>query len=170
MPISANEPSPASVNHRSDPPSASKAALLAAATRRSDPAFEEHVQYYTAKPVVPIHASWVPGGLLLLLISSRAHDDLHDPAIAAPPQAAQRLCMARPESASPAQVVPMEEFNLHLTGDIHAITAAHNLCAAAIDTRRLHERNLSDEKAGLLPPSSRPLPNSPFLFPHKFLA
>ena len=30
-----------------------------------------------------------------------------------------------------AQVIPMEDFNLHLTGDIHAITAAHNLCAAA---------------------------------------
>ena len=31
------------------------------------------------------------------------------------------------------QVIPMEDFNLHLTGDIHAITAANNLCAAAID-------------------------------------
>jgi formate--tetrahydrofolate ligase len=31
------------------------------------------------------------------------------------------------------QVVPMENFNLHLTGDIHAITAAHNLIAAMID-------------------------------------
>ena len=30
-----------------------------------------------------------------------------------------------------AQIIPMEDFNLHLTGDIHAITAAHNLCAAA---------------------------------------
>lgn len=29
-------------------------------------------------------------------------------------------------------MVPMEEFNLHLTGDIHAITAANNLLAAAI--------------------------------------
>jgi len=38
-----------------------------------------------------------------------------------------------------AQVVPMEEFNLHMTGDIHAITAAHNLFAAAIDTRYYHE-------------------------------
>src|SRR5512136_1720749 len=37
------------------------------------------------------------------------------------------------------QVIPMEDFNLHLTGDIHAITAAHNLCAAAIDARMLHE-------------------------------
>ena len=34
-----------------------------------------------------------------------------------------------------AQIVPMEDFNLHLTGDIHAITAAHNLMAAAIDAR-----------------------------------
>ena len=48
------------------------------------------------------------------------------------------------------QVVPMEEFNLHLTGDIHAITAAHNLIAAAIDARMYHEDQLSDEKlAGL---------------------
>jgi len=37
------------------------------------------------------------------------------------------------------QVIPMEDFNLHLTGDIHAIAAAHNLCAAAIDTRLLLE-------------------------------
>ncbi|MFP4028808.1 MAG: formate--tetrahydrofolate ligase [Candidatus Brocadiia bacterium] len=43
------------------------------------------------------------------------------------------------------QVVPMEDFNLHLTGDIHAISAAHNLVAAAIDTRMMHERNYSDE-------------------------
>lgn len=32
-----------------------------------------------------------------------------------------------------AQVVPMETFNLHLTGDIHAVTAANNLLAAMID-------------------------------------
>ena len=31
------------------------------------------------------------------------------------------------------QVIPMEEFNLHLTGDIHAVSAAHNLVAAHID-------------------------------------
>ena len=31
------------------------------------------------------------------------------------------------------QVIPMEEFNLHLTGDIHAVSAAHNLMAAHID-------------------------------------
>src|SRR5512139_4285957 len=44
------------------------------------------------------------------------------------------------------QVVPMEDFNLHLTGDIHAITAAHNLMAAAIDARILHERAQPDDE------------------------
>ena len=43
------------------------------------------------------------------------------------------------------QVIPMEEFNLHLTGDIHAITAANNLLAAAIDARILHESTQSDD-------------------------
>jgi len=43
------------------------------------------------------------------------------------------------------QVVPMDEFNLHLTGDIHAITTAHNLVAAAIDARWYHETRMSDE-------------------------
>jgi len=36
------------------------------------------------------------------------------------------------------QVVPMEDFNLHLTGDIHAIGAAHNLAAAFLDSSLLH--------------------------------
>lgn len=44
------------------------------------------------------------------------------------------------------QVIPMEDFNLHLTGDIHAITAAHNLVSAAIDARIYHENRLSDAK------------------------
>jgi len=44
------------------------------------------------------------------------------------------------------QVVPMEDFNLHLTGDIHAVTASHNLLAAAIDVRILHESSQDDEK------------------------
>jgi len=43
------------------------------------------------------------------------------------------------------QVIPMEDFNLHLTGDIHAISAANNLLAAAIDTRIHHESYQSDE-------------------------
>jgi methylenetetrahydrofolate dehydrogenase (NADP+)/methenyltetrahydrofolate cyclohydrolase/formyltetrahydrofolate synthetase len=42
------------------------------------------------------------------------------------------------------QVIPMDEFNLHLTGDIHAITAANNLLAAAIDTRMFHEATQKD--------------------------
>jgi formate--tetrahydrofolate ligase len=37
-----------------------------------------------------------------------------------------------------AQVVPMEDFNLHLTGDFHAVTAAQNLCAAMIDASLMH--------------------------------
>lgn len=43
------------------------------------------------------------------------------------------------------QVIPMEEFNLHLTGDIHAITATNNLIAAQLDTRMFHEATQSDE-------------------------
>ncbi|KAL6084652.1 hypothetical protein STEG23_026145 [Scotinomys teguina] len=43
------------------------------------------------------------------------------------------------------QVIPMEEFNLHLTGDIHAITAANNLVAAAIDARIFHELTQTDK-------------------------
>lgn len=44
------------------------------------------------------------------------------------------------------QVVPMEDFNLHLTGDIHAVSAAHNLLAAAIDSRIQHEAKATDEE------------------------
>ena len=50
------------------------------------------------------------------------------------------------------QIIPMEEFNLHLTGDIHAISAAHNLIAAAIDNQMYHESRWSDaffEKRGM---------------------
>ncbi|MDR3130028.1 MAG: formate--tetrahydrofolate ligase [Treponema sp.] len=50
------------------------------------------------------------------------------------------------------QIIPMEDFNLHLTGDIHAVSAAHNLCAAAVDARIYHESRWSDayfEKLGL---------------------
>ncbi|MFV0575903.1 MAG: formate--tetrahydrofolate ligase [Vibrio sp.] len=44
-----------------------------------------------------------------------------------------------------AQVAPMEELNLHLTGDIHAVTSAHNLASAAIDARIYHEERLGYE-------------------------
>jgi len=43
------------------------------------------------------------------------------------------------------QIVPMEDFNLHLTGDIHAVTAASDLLAAAIDARVLHEYHQGDD-------------------------
>ncbi|XP_042220312.1 C-1-tetrahydrofolate synthase, cytoplasmic-like isoform X1 [Homarus americanus] len=43
------------------------------------------------------------------------------------------------------QVIPMDEFNLHLTGDIHAITAANNLLAAQIDARMFHESTQTDK-------------------------
>jgi len=43
------------------------------------------------------------------------------------------------------QVIPMDEFNLHLTGDNHAITASNNLVAAAIDARNYHESTQTDE-------------------------
>ena len=43
------------------------------------------------------------------------------------------------------QVIPMEDMNLHMTGDIHAITAANNLLAAAIDARMFHESTQSDK-------------------------
>ncbi|KAL5490517.1 ADE3_2 [Sanghuangporus weigelae] len=43
------------------------------------------------------------------------------------------------------QVIPMDEFNLHLTGDIHAVTAANNLLAAVLDARMFHEATQSDK-------------------------
>ncbi|CEP24323.1 unnamed protein product [Cyberlindnera jadinii] len=42
------------------------------------------------------------------------------------------------------QVIPMDEFNMHVTGDIHAISMANNLLAAAIDTRMFHESTQKD--------------------------
>ncbi len=44
------------------------------------------------------------------------------------------------------QIIPMEDFNLHLTGDIHAISVAHNLVAAALDARLYHESRQTDEQ------------------------
>ena len=42
-----------------------------------------------------------------------------------------------------AQVIPMEDFNLHLTGDSHAVTAAHNLCAAFLDNALMRGNQLN---------------------------
>lgn len=41
------------------------------------------------------------------------------------------------------QVLPMEEINLHFTGDLHAVTMAHNLCSAMLDNH-LHRSNSLD--------------------------
>src|SRR6187399_2568498 len=53
------------------------------------------------------------------------------------------------------QIIPMEEFNLHLTGDIHAIIASNNLVAAAIDTRAFLESSATDDQLfdRLVPPA-----------------
>ncbi len=42
------------------------------------------------------------------------------------------------------------QFNLHLTGDIHAVTAANNLLAAALDARMFHEATQSDKVHSML--------------------
>jgi formyltetrahydrofolate synthetase len=41
-----------------------------------------------------------------------------------------------------AQVIPMEDFNLHLTGDVHAVSLAHNLLAAFVDNHMFHGNQL----------------------------
>ena len=48
------------------------------------------------------------------------------------------------------QVLPMEEINLHFTGDIHAVTAATNLIAAMIDAERTHGNELDIEPDSVL--------------------
>jgi formate--tetrahydrofolate ligase len=50
------------------------------------------------------------------------------------------------------QVIPMEDFNLHLTGDVHAIGAAHNLAAAFIDNHIHHGNQLGIDANNVLWP------------------
>jgi formate--tetrahydrofolate ligase len=50
------------------------------------------------------------------------------------------------------QVIPMEDFNLHLTGDVHAIGAAHNLAAAFIDNHFHHGNALGIDPINVLWP------------------
>lgn len=42
------------------------------------------------------------------------------------------------------QVIPMDEINLHLTGDLHAVTATNNLLAAQLEARMFHENTQND--------------------------
>ncbi|MFQ5520674.1 MAG: formate--tetrahydrofolate ligase [Candidatus Methylomirabilia bacterium] len=48
------------------------------------------------------------------------------------------------------QVVPAEEINLHFTGDLHAVTTAHNLLAAAIDNHLFHGNSLGIDPRQIL--------------------
>src|SRR6476660_2898525 len=50
------------------------------------------------------------------------------------------------------QVIPMEDFNLHLTGDVHAIGAAHNLAGAFLDNSLHHKNPLGIDIHGVLWP------------------
>jgi formate--tetrahydrofolate ligase len=50
------------------------------------------------------------------------------------------------------QVIPMEDFNLHLTGDVHAIGAAHNLAAAFVDNSLHHKNPLGIDPFSILWP------------------
>ena len=50
------------------------------------------------------------------------------------------------------QVIPMEDFNLHLTGDVHAIGAAHNLAGAFLDNSLHHKNPLQIDPHGILWP------------------
>src|SRR5215210_1740720 len=51
--------------------------------------------------------------------------------------------------AGRAQVLPMEDLNLHFTGDIHAITAANNLLAAFVDAHVFHGNELELDPHGI---------------------
>ncbi|MFB3785168.1 MAG: formate--tetrahydrofolate ligase [bacterium] len=51
-----------------------------------------------------------------------------------------------------AQVLPMDEINLHFTGDIHAVTSAHNLLAALIDNHIQHGNELEIDAGSILWP------------------
>ncbi len=48
------------------------------------------------------------------------------------------------------QVVPMEDFNLHLTGDVHAVGLAHNLCAAFLDNSIYRGNKLNIDPSTIL--------------------
>jgi len=50
------------------------------------------------------------------------------------------------------QVIPMEDFNLHLTGDVHAIGAAHNLAAAFLDNHIHHGNTIGIDPLSVLWP------------------
>ena len=62
-----------------------------------------------------------------------------------------------------AQVVPMEEINLHFTGDFHAIGAANNLLAAMLDNHIQQEMCIRDRCSPVL--WKTPVPSGPLCSP-----
>jgi len=50
------------------------------------------------------------------------------------------------------QVLPMEDINLHFTGDLHAVTSAHNLCSAILDNQLHHGNKLEIDTSRILWP------------------
>ncbi len=85
---------------------------------------------------------------VVLGLAQALHSHLHLPTIATLRQPSQGPTFGIKGGAAGggySQVVPMEDFNLHLTGDIHAVAAANNLCAAALDARMLHEASTPDD-------------------------
>src|SRR3989338_84938 len=48
------------------------------------------------------------------------------------------------------QVIPMEDFNLHFTGDVHAVSFAHNLAAAFLDNHIFHRNKLNIDLNSIL--------------------
>ena len=67
------------------------------------------------------------------------------------------------------QVIPMEDFNLHLTGDVHAIGAAHNLAGAFIDNS-LHHKNPLGHRPARRPLAARRRHQRPRAAPHRHRA
>jgi formate--tetrahydrofolate ligase len=53
-----------------------------------------------------------------------------------------------------AQLVPMEDINLHFTGDAHAVSAAHNLLSAFIDNHIFHGNTIGIDSSGISWPRS----------------
>src|SRR3972149_2273920 len=84
------------------------------------------------KPPIPVGV-----GQALWRIGSRAVIALRQPSIG--PTLGQK---GGGTGGGRAQGVPMEEINLHFTGDFHAVTTAHNLLAAALDNHLYHGNDL----------------------------
>ncbi|HJP30044.1 MAG TPA: formate--tetrahydrofolate ligase [Candidatus Latescibacteria bacterium] len=116
-------------------------AVSADATRRSQ------ARYVVVTAMTPTKAG--EGKTVTTIGLSQAFATLGQPTVATIRQPSQGPTFGIKGGAAGggyAQVVPMDDLNLHLTGDIHAVAAAHNLLAAAVDARMYHEGRLSDKR------------------------